>query len=1565
MTSPGIELAVEWVTILPETATLVKELKKFQPPPIHVKLVIDKDGNAKSVIDQKAVVKEAEKTGEQAGKAITTGVKSETKDLPKVVGDSARKAGETMKREIVKPIQKVDEDIAKAVDPSRQQGRIRGAAQRVGQAIRDAISNEAGKAGDDTGKKLAASIERAKGAVTKAERSLADARIAAGNIDSRIRQQEQRVQQLREASAAGLKRVAAEEKIYQDMRANSSQHTADQITAQERRLETMQAAQQSRVVRLNAAEESQSRLANSRETSTNRTANAVDNLGAKEAALATAMSLQNDPLEENNRKMKTGGLMAGGMMASLLPLGRQLLVTTGLFTGAAGLAGGISYTLKTGNTFTDTINKMQGVLGRTSGDMGDITSKARELGRDFTLPATSANDAATSMFELTKAGFSAQQAMDAARGSLQLSAAAGISAADASYITGTALNAFGLQATDAAKVTDVLANAANLFPGDMQDFGYSLSQGGAVAKSFGINIEDTTTALGFLAKAGIKSSDAGTLIKTMLLSLTDQGKPAQAAIKDLGLELYDQNHQFKGIEYVYKRLNQASKEMTQEQYQAAAATLFGTDAARFAGLAAGDAAPNWDEFRQKIDKTGTAADVAAARMQGLPGALERMKNAGQELALTIYDMVKGPLEAVVNAVAKVVIAFAGWLAGPFMGFLKNYKEEIIGFAAVLGTYITVLAAIKIATAAWTAVQWLLNAALDANPIGVVVLAIAALVAGAIYAYKHFDWFHKAVDAAWQGIQTAFKAALPVIKAVWDAISTGATWLWNNALKPAFDWIVNTGWPALKTAFQVGWAAIKSVFDVWKAAALFLWNNVLMPVFNWIKGGWTLLWQAMEVGWRAGQVVWEVVKVAALALWHEVFEPVFQGIMDVVRPVWGFLKQAFEGWKIAFGVVGDAAMWLWHTIFEPVWEGIKAGWQALKDFLAPVWDWFKSGIEGIGNIASKIADGIKSAWNGIESVFKVPLHALGSFLAGIPSEILGVHIDAIESVNNWGKSLQALATGGVIQGPGSGTSDSILGLVNGMPSVRVSNGEGIVPADVMATPLGRELFSALLNMAGGGNVPSAVPWGVDPHGGRNGSSAGPFRPWWDMDWVPPEHPERIGPGAGWWWEHGPTNVKGITGGPWAPPIGKHRLPLPGDFYPGMLPDEEIKQWGLPGFKIGGQVGQGNGQGLNPGAANLSEILKKYFPDIASIGGRRPEDGFGEHSSGNAIDIMVGNNKDLGDRIAGFLRTNKDALGLNGMIWQQRSYGYGGDWNTGKMMDPRGSPTANHMDHVHAILGSGRGAGAAAAGLPTGPIISPTGQSVTGASTDPGSISSSSGQTRQAPTEKQLREANDRIQDRENQLGVAQQRLDEFTNKKAAGEDVKQSTLDTATNQRDKFARELEEAKADLETLKQGKLVEGKDSKSGTKDKSDDWSSVGGMIFQGFLEEMGFDGSVFKNLFDTPNVKSAMAGLNWGLGMLFPGDQTGTDTGSGAPQDHLGGDAGGGLLGVGADMLAGAGEQAGINFPDQATAPPGAPGPGNGPTFDFRGAQIGPSIERFDDKIGEVTAASKRYPTMGPG
>lgn len=1380
MAKGGIELATEWVTILPETAELTKRLKNFKPEPIHIPVSIVAGSGAQT----------PQKQGAAVGKAIDKGVVSATKDTG----------------------QKVGRNVAPESKPVEQ------AAQKAGKTIQDEVVKKSKEAGKKAGEAIAEELEKQKGKVAAASQKVADARRAEENIGSRIRASEQKIQQARQDTAKKGQVIASEEAGIARLRVSSEEDAANKINAAERRVQTLRDQRERQMVRLSGMEEAHGRLINTQATTAGRTAKATQALSTEEAALASAIAAQNRPLEDQQENIRKGQGSFGKMSAALVPLGKQLLVTSGLFTGAMGVGGGITYVFKTGNEFVDTMNRMQGITSATTDEMSQLNQKARDLGRDFWLPATSANDAAIAMLELTKAGFTVQEAMDAARGSLQLSAAADVTAAEAAKITGTSLNAFGLEAKESARVTDILANAANMFPGEMQDFAYSLSQGGAVAKSFGIDIEDTTTALGFLAQAGIKSSDAGTLIKTMLLSLTDQGKPAQAAIKDLGLELYDQEGKFRGLEYVYKRLTEASKTMTQEQYQAATQTLFGTDAARFAGVAAGKSAEEWDKFRSKIGTTGTAAKVADARMQGLPGAIERMKNAVQSIALTIYDYVKDPITAVVNAIAAVILKFDDWLSGPIMGWMAEHKEELLGIAGVLLAYPAALLAIKVATSAWAAAQWVLNAALSISPIGLIVAGIALLVGGLIYAYKNFGWFKTAVDAVWGWIKSSWPTVVKVFQAVWEGIKTGISWFVDNVWKPS-------------------WEAVKAV--------------------------WKVVWFALQVGFKTMMLAIKFLGNVVMGLYQDYFKPAFQMIVAVGKIMWEKLK-----------------------IY---WEGIKTAIAAVWDWLQPIIEPFKDFFKNIGDMGAAAGEAIKTAWGGVWDILKMPLHGLGALLAGLPDSVLGVEIPFVADLRNWGKSLQGLAVGGIagakIKGPGTGTSDSILGInAAGVPVARVSNGEGVVPADALTTPLGRMLFGALLNLPGlatGGVIGQFM----NSVTGRPYAMGG-FGPEFDCSGLVSA---MVNVAMGRSWNQGPMGGSARTS-----TSGEGDWLLSQGFVAGMGGPGTLRV----GFKNGGPGG-GHTAGTLPDGTNF---------ESTTPGGVR----FGSGASG-ADDSQFDQHF--------FLPPGPQLPGMNGQ-----------PGSIGAQFMGAGSGAYGPMG----IYGGGAGS---------------------------------------ATSNKKVREAQDRVEDRTRQLEVAKQRLEEYLEKQRSGKNVKQSTVDAARNQVEKFTREREQAQADLVTAQQGALSANGSSKRGTSGQAggtgqQGWDDVGKMIFSGFLESFGLDGSVFANLFNTPTFKSAMAGVNFLGGLLGGGQQSEPSWTGGGGGDTAGGLGNllGGMSDVGGGLIAGVGDVMGVDIAPNGGAGDSMGGGQSGPAIqqDFSGSSFGYNKDEFnqyqDDKQASV---NRRYPNLVAG
>lgn len=394
----------------------------------------------------------------------------------------------------------------------------------------------------------------------------------------------------------------------------------------------------------------------------------------------SSMTVSKQPAEEldnaTDKASKFGGVLSSiGSMAASVGVGAAI----------GGVGAAFSQSLRLGNEYTNNLNVMSAVSGATATQLEAVSQRARELGSDASLASTSASDAAAAMSELAKGGFTVAQSMEAAKGTLQLAASAGIDAASAATIQSQALQSFGLNADYAAKSSDVLSNAANQSSAEITGIAQGLQASGAVANQFGLTLEDTSATLAMLANAGIQGSDAGTLLKSTLLALTDQGKPAQEAIEKLGLTVYDSSGQFVGMSSLMGQLEEASRNMTEEQYQAAAATLFGSDAMRMAGIAAEQGQGGFDKMRLAMDREGTAAEIAAAKTRGLPGAIAAVQNNAEELGLTLYDKFSGPLTQVLGGVSTGIGALSSALSGvPFEVFAAGVALMGMRFTGLTG-----------------------------------------------------------------------------------------------------------------------------------------------------------------------------------------------------------------------------------------------------------------------------------------------------------------------------------------------------------------------------------------------------------------------------------------------------------------------------------------------------------------------------------------------------------------------------------------------------------------------------------------------------------------------------------------------------------------------------------------------------------------------------------------------------------------------------------------------------------------------------------------------------------------
>lgn len=303
--------------------------------------------------------------------------------------------------------------------------------------------------------------------------------------------------------------------------------------------------------------------------------------------------------------------------------------------------------------FEQTLNVLGATSGATGAQLDMVAEKAKELGADLTLPATSAQDAAEVMLELSKAGLSVQESMDAAKGALQLSAAAQVDAATAAGIMAGALNAFELEASDAVRVADLLAAGANASSASMTDLAQGTQMAGFAFHAVGMPVEDLITSLAALTNVGLTGSDAGTALKNALMRLMKPTDKAAGLMQQLGFSAYDANGKMKPLPRLIADLNRSLSGMTDEQRNFALGTIFLSDGMKAMIPLLNLGADGFLELKDKVTVAGSAADVAGAQMKGWNGAIASTQSQMETLQLVVGTFLKNALTPLMFKVAEI------------------------------------------------------------------------------------------------------------------------------------------------------------------------------------------------------------------------------------------------------------------------------------------------------------------------------------------------------------------------------------------------------------------------------------------------------------------------------------------------------------------------------------------------------------------------------------------------------------------------------------------------------------------------------------------------------------------------------------------------------------------------------------------------------------------------------------------------------------------------------------------------------------------------------------------------
>lgn len=336
----------------------------------------------------------------------------------------------------------------------------------------------------------------------------------------------------------------------------------------------------------------------------------------------------------------------------------------GLIALGVAAAVGVGFAIAKFAEFDQAMSQVQAVTQETAEGQKALWDAALEAGGKF--PQT-AREAANAEEELAKAGITTADILGGAlTSSLQLASAGNLDVARSAEITGITLKQFGLDGTQASRVADVLAAGANKAVGGVEDLAQGLKFVGPVADSMNVSLEDTVATLALFADRGVIGEQAGTSLRGMLASLTSPSKEAKTAIRDLGIELYDSNGQFLGLENAAGELNTALAGVTDAERDTALGMIFGNMQVTAARILVTAGAATWREYRDAVEDSGIAQRIAAERMDNLAGDVEKLGGAVDTALIQTGSGANDVLRGLVQTVTGLV-AWIGELPEPVLG----------------------------------------------------------------------------------------------------------------------------------------------------------------------------------------------------------------------------------------------------------------------------------------------------------------------------------------------------------------------------------------------------------------------------------------------------------------------------------------------------------------------------------------------------------------------------------------------------------------------------------------------------------------------------------------------------------------------------------------------------------------------------------------------------------------------------------------------------------------------------------------------------------------------------------
>lgn len=620
--------------------------------------------------------------------------------------------------------------------------------------------------------------------------------------------------------------------------------------------------------------------------------------------------------------------------------------------GAAGVLG-IGSAVKAFADFEKEMSNVQAVTDLTSQEMEQMTKLAQKLGATTKFTA---KEAAEGMSELGMAGFSAREIMESISGTMSLAAATNIEMAQAAEISSNVLRGFNLEAREAGRVVDVLAATAVSSSVDMTDLFESFKYFAPTAAAFKVSMEESAAIIGILGNNGIKGSLATRALGTAITRLTKPTDAMVGIMKMYNLEFFNAQGQFIGMTNLIGMLENRFKGLTDEQRQQAISILFGAEAIQeFNVLLSNGSAKLADYTKQLTDSGGAADKMAKTQMDNLAGSVELLSGAFDGVKIAIGGALAGPIRGLADTLTGLVDRF---------NQLSPASQELIAKVLAIGTAFVViggpillfigmiptmiagLGSIAAAAAfAWAAIT---------GPIGLVVLAIAALAAGVYMLIKHWDAVKAKAIEVWGIVSSYIMEKVEMVSSflseTWNAITSTILTVWEgikNTIGSAWDWIVEKVESSLKFLANiiVGLFALMGIDIIYHMEGILAtvtqyWDVIKSSIQQVVEAIRSFVSEKMNqlADWM--RAVWTKISTGARTEWNNIKMAANQALDDMFSKLKEWTEPFQAAWKM-------------------LWDGIKAAgvavMESLKDTVAGMFNWIiaklNKAISAINSVAS--------------------------------------------------------------------------------------------------------------------------------------------------------------------------------------------------------------------------------------------------------------------------------------------------------------------------------------------------------------------------------------------------------------------------------------------------------------------------------------------------------------------------------------------------------------------------------------------------------------------------------------